>query len=122
MSGRKGAKEQVCFARYSKCIVLKARPTCEVQSERDEAVIARQELQGFLSLDQSPKVICYSFTIEEVVDTNQEVPEANKAGICLFIYLHFYSIFFLFFVHFFEGYLKQEFLFCALWSEMFVIV
>lgn len=86
-----GAKEQVCFARYSECIVLKARPTCKVQSERDEAVIASQELQGFLSLHQSPKVICYSFSIEEVVDTNQEVPEANKAGIYSYIFI---SVFF----------------------------
>lgn len=58
-----------------------ARPTCEVQSERDEAVIASQELQRFLSLHQSPKVICYCFTIEEVVDADQEVPEAKKEGI-----------------------------------------
>lgn len=78
VSGSRGAKVQVCLVRYSRSIVLKVQPTCEVQSERDEAVIASQELQRFLSLHQSPKVICYCFTIEEVVDANQEVPEATK--------------------------------------------
>lgn len=75
-----GSKEQLCSARYSRCIVLKARPTCQVQSERDEAMIASQELQRLLSLHQSPKVICYSFTIEKVVDANQEVPGGQNKG------------------------------------------
>lgn len=75
-----------------------ARPTCEVQSERDEAVIASQELQRFLSLHQSPKVICYRFTIEEVVDADQEVPEAKKEGI--FIYLIFLKTFLLYILPF----------------------
>lgn len=52
--------------------------TCEVQGEGDEAVIARQELQGFLPLHQSPEVIRNGFPVEEVVDANQEVPEVIK--------------------------------------------
>ncbi len=77
MSGSRGAKEHVCFVRYCCYIILKERHTCEVQSEGDEAVIASQELQRLLPLHQSPEVICYSLTIEEVVDANQEVPEVK---------------------------------------------
>lgn len=31
--------------------------------------------QGFLSLDQSEKIICNRLTIEEVIHTEQKVPE-----------------------------------------------
>lgn len=76
-----------------------ARPTCEVQSERDEAVIASQELQRFLSLHQSPKVIRYCFTIEEVVDADQEVPGGKKEGI-FFLFNFFKNIFIVYFAIF----------------------
>lgn len=86
----------------SKCVLWdtavalswKARPTCEVQSERDEAVVASQELQRFLSLHQSPKVICYRFTIEEVVDANQEVPVAKQKREFVFTFLFYILLFF----------------------------
>lgn len=80
MSERQRAKEHVCLWRYNSRIVSKVRLTCEVQREGDEAVISSQELQRFLPLHQSPKVICNSFSIEEVVDTNQKVPEAENKG------------------------------------------
>lgn len=60
--------------------IQQVRLTCEVQRKGDEAVISSQELQRFLPLYQSPKVICNSFSIEEVVDTNQKVPEAENKG------------------------------------------
>lgn len=65
----------MCKVRYSIYPVSKVRLTCQVQSEGDEAMIARKELKRFFPLHQSPKVIRQSFTIEEVVDTNQEIPE-----------------------------------------------
>lgn len=82
---REGAKERVCSARYAAgAIVREAGPTCQVQCERDEAVIASQELQRLLSLHQGAEVICHSFTVEEVVDANQEVPDrGNKRGYLL---------------------------------------
>lgn len=55
-------------------------PTCQVQGEGDEAVVASQELQRLLPLHQSAKVISQGFTIEEVVDANQEVPAAPHRG------------------------------------------
>lgn len=61
------------------------RLTCQVQGKGDEAVIASQELKRFFSLHQGPKVICYSFTIKEVVHTNQEVPEEEKI-VCIKLY------------------------------------
>lgn len=60
---------------------MEARPTCEVQSKRDEAVISSQELQRLLPLHQSPEVVRQSFTIEEVVDTNQKIPEENEGNL-----------------------------------------
>ena len=78
------------FLRYS--VFLKARPTCEVQSEGDEAVIARQELQRLLPLHQSPKVICQGFTIEEVVDANQEVPDDIKERELVFLIAMYSSV------------------------------
>lgn len=79
VSGKRGGgKEHGCVLRYGSCFVLQARRTCQVQSEGDEAVISSQELQRFLPLHQSPEVICKSFSIEEVVDAHQKVPEAKK--------------------------------------------
>lgn len=51
--------------------------TRQVEGERDEAVIASQELQRLLPLHQRPEVIGHRLPVEEVVDTNQEVPGGN---------------------------------------------
>lgn len=64
-------------------ITLEDKLTCEIQSERNEAVITSQELQRFLPPHQSSKIICNRFTIEEVVDTNQEVPGAEKKALVI---------------------------------------
>lgn len=57
-----------------------AGPTCQVQCERDEAVVASQELQRFLSLHQGAEIVCHSFPVKEVVDANQEVPDGRGGG------------------------------------------
>lgn len=86
-----GAKEWVRSARYAAAayLVREAGPTCQIQCERDEAVVASQELQRFLSLHQGAEVICHSFPVEKVVDANQEVPDRGGKRGNVFIFLVF---------------------------------
>lgn len=57
---------------------MRRGPTCQVECEGDEAVVASQELQRLLPLHQRPEVIGHCLPVEEVVDTNQEVPGGRK--------------------------------------------
>lgn len=52
-------------------------------------MVASQELQRFLSLHQGTEVICHSFPIEEVVDTNQEIPDrwGKRGNVFIFLVL-----------------------------------
>lgn len=49
--------------------------TCEIQGKGNEPVVFTENPQRLLSLDQSEEVVCHCLTIEEVVYTQEEVPE-----------------------------------------------
>lgn len=49
--------------------------TCEVEGKGDEAVVFAEDAKRLLPLHQREEVICHGLTIEEVVHTQQEVPE-----------------------------------------------
>lgn len=52
--------------------------TCEVQSEGDEAVVFAEDAQRLLPLHQIKEVVCHRLSVEEVVYTEQEVPDSRR--------------------------------------------
>lgn len=66
----------VCVSVFFVCDRLKGHMiTCQVESKGDETMITRQELQRLLPLNQSSEVVGQGLAIEEVVHTDQEIPE-----------------------------------------------
>ena len=52
--------------------------TCEVEGERDEAVVFAEDAKWLLPLHQREEVIRHGLTIKEVVYAQQEVPVGQK--------------------------------------------
>lgn len=52
--------------------------TCEVEGKGDKAMVFAEDAKRLLPLHQWEEVICHSFTIEEVVHTQQEVPVGKR--------------------------------------------
>lgn len=56
--------------------------TCEVEGKGDKSVVFAEDAKRLLSLHQSEEAVRHGFTIEEVVDTQQEVPVGWKTCSC----------------------------------------